>query len=464
MNTTATNDPFDRGISTFRGTRDYSGDDARRRQAVIQVIKEVFELYGFEPLETPAIENERTLTGKYGDEGEMKRFRLSLPFPKDGGLRYDQTVPLARFMAMNWNLFPMPYRRYVIGPVWRNESSAADRLREFTQCDFDTVGSSSPIIDAEVIAMNFNVFNRLNFGDRYVILINDRRLLDAITLSLDLNQNCKKDLFRAWDNLEKKDWSSILNDLRFPLDSEGKPIPGASDEVIEKIDSITTFLRGLQTKGNDEIINEIEEKFQNTEVLEAVKLLRNLLTMIRAYKVPEKRFQIDPLLARGLDYYTGPIFETVILEGNVGSITGGGRFDNLIETLGGPNLPASGSSFGLERIMKVMNDLQIPYPDIDSPEVFVTIFDNADVKFIQASLKVASKFRLDNIKTEVYTGDNKKLGKQFDIAQRKKFKFVVVIGPDEIKNSLVTIKRLQTGEQSSINIEDAVRLVVAENS
>lgn len=438
VKTVVKKDLFGRGVNTFRGTKDYFGDDVRKRQAVIQIIKEVFELFGFELLETPAIENERTLKGKYGAEGEKKRFRLG----QDGGLRYDQTVPLARFMTMNWNRFPMPYRRYVVGQVWRNESAAAGRLREFTQCDFDTVGSSSPIVDAEVVAMNYSVLDRLNFGDRYKILINDRRLLDALGNALRLKTADLPALYRAWDKIEKADWPSILEDLKKE---------GFDKDCVSRVNEATIFLQDTSIKNNDAILDAIKVRFPTEAVIEAVASLQKLLIMIRSFKVPEDRFKMYPLLARGLDYYTGPIFETIVTEGGVGSITGGGRFDRLINTLGGPDLPASGSSFGLERIMKVMDDLQIPYPNIDSPEVFIAVFDATDIKYVQASLALASKLRLDKIKVEVYTGDNKKLSKQFDIASRKKFKFVLVIGPEEIGNSTVSVKNLLTGQRQTVD-------------
>lgn len=433
-------DPFDRGLSNFRGTKDYFGAIARKRQVVLRTIRETYELFGFEPLETPAIENERTLAGKYGEEGEMKRFRLSLPFPQEAGLRYDQTVPLARFVALNWNSFPMPYRRYAIGPVWRNESPAAGRLREFTQCDFDTVGSNSQIIDAEVIAINYTVLSRLNFGDQYTIIINDRRLLDAISTTIGIKEEYRTALYRAWDKIEKADWPSILDDLKND---------GLGADTIKRIDQITSSLKQIATEDNDSILNMIKSRLPSESISIAVASFQNLLTMIRSFKVPEDRFKIYPLLARGLDYYTGPIFETIVTNG-VGSISGGGRFDKLIETLGGPNLPASGSSFGLERVIDVMDQLEIPYPSFDSPDVFVTVFDNTDIRSIQASLEIASILRLDNIKVEVYTGDNKKLSKQFDIARRKGFKFVIVIGPEEIGNATVSIKNLQTGTQEII--------------
>lgn len=444
----------DRGISTFRGTRDYFGEDAVKRQVVVKAIRDIFELFGFEPLETPAIENERTLQGKYGEEGEMKRFRLAIPFPQEAGLRYDQTLPLARFMSMNWNRFPLPYRRYVIGPVWRNEAPAAGRLREFTQCDFDTVGSSSLLVDAEIVALNFYVLNKLGFKDVYTIELNDRRLLDAITRSLNLSKDAKDLLFRSWDNIEKKDWDTILQELRSPTEKDDQEVPGQSEDVIERINQITVLIQSTAAMSNSDRLQFLRESFQdNEEITTALTQISDLMSLIRAYGVPEERFNFNPLLARGLAYYTGPIFETKVTVKGIGSITGGGRFDKLISQLGGPDYPASGSSFGLERIIDVMDELGIPFPKAERPKVFITIFDYSDLEFSKRSLSVASKLRIDNVIAEVYNGDSKKVGKQIKIAEKKGYQFVIVIGPEEIETNTVSIKNLLTREQIAIDLD-----------
>lgn len=453
------NDPFDRGISLFRGTRDWSGVEAKNRLAVIEIISKIYESFGFEPLVTPAIENERTLAGKYGEEGEMKRFKLNLSFPQEAGLRYDQTVPLARFMALNWNKFPLPYRRYAIGQVWRNESPAAGRLREFTQCDFDTVGSSELIVDAEIVAINYTVLDKLGFGNKYVIQINDRRLLDVITQTF-LEVDDPNKLYRAWDNIEKKNWVAILEELRNPVDEENNPLAGLEENVVQKIDDLTSLILSLKGTTNDNRIKILKENFiDSEEVTNALNQISELIDLIRAYGVPEEKFSFNPLLARGLDYYTGPIFETIVTQQGVGSISGGGRFDKLISSLGGPNLPASGSSFGLERVIEVMERLNIPFPSQKKLSVYVTVFSP---EYLKESLVLASKLRVD-VNVELFYNTPKKLGKQIDIARRKGYKFVLIIGPDEVSNKSVQIKNLETGEQVTIPQDSVLEFLQSAN-
>lgn len=438
-------DIFDRGIQNFRGTKDYFGSEARQRIRVIEQIRKSFELFGFEPLETPAIENERTLKGKYGEEGEKKRFRLRLAFPQEAGLRYDQTVPLARFVAMNWNLFPLPYRRYVIGPVWRDESGLG-RLRQFTQCDFDTVGSTSPIIDAEIVAINSTILSKLGFGDTYSIKVNDRRLLDALVNLLRVeNREIKNAIFRAWDKLEKADRAQIRKELKEN---------GADLNLIRRFDRATDKLLGTPDLSNSQILSFLVKSFPSEEVIREVNRLERLIESILSMGVPEKSFCLLPLLARGLDYYTGPIFETIVNVQGIGSITGGGRFDKLIADMDGPDLPASGSSFGLERVIEVMNQLGITPATDQTTQVFITIFNSEDQDLCSSAFKAANILRLDNTPVEIYTGSKSKLGAQIDIARRKSIPLVVIIGPDELKNNQVTLKDLRSGNQETLTTSD----------
>lgn len=439
MNTT---DIFDRGIQNFRGTRDYFGDDMRWRQSVIETIRQSFELFGFEPLETPLIENERTLSGKYGEEGEKKRFRLSMPYPQESGLRYDQTVPLARFMAMNWNRFPLPYRRYVIGPVFRDESVQAGRLRQFTQCDFDTVGSSSMVVDAEIVAINYTVLTKLGFKDLYKVQVNDRKLLDTLALKLKItDEEQKKALFRAWDKLEKSDRTSISQEL---------VSAGFDKYTLRRFNVMTDILQKTIGLPSDQVISILLTAFKDEKTKQAVIELEKLALSILDMGVPQDRFTLYPLLARGLDYYTGPIFETVVTASGVGSITGGGRFDNLIEQMGGPNLPASGSSFGLERVMSVMDQFGLKPATTQTTSVLATIFDLNNSQTTSASFRLASQLRLDSINTEIYTGAKLKLGSQLDIARRKNIPIAIIVGPDEISNNTVTVKDMIGKSQVTI--------------
>lgn len=430
----------------FRGTQDYIGTDMRWRQQVISTVQQVFESFGFEPLETPVIELLSTLTGKYGEEGEMKMFRLtgSESDPKRGGLRYDQTVPLARVSAQYWQKLTLPYRRYVIGPVFRNESTQAGRFRQFTQCDFDTVGSQSQLVDAEVPVMNYTALTKLGFPAKsFEIQINDRRLLNALASTLSINDTQTIEVFRAWDKLEKSDRKSIREEL---------VTKGLSKDAIKQFDNLTDTLEVVSKFSSDQSLSMLVRNVKNDQVKKAVADLTELFLYISAMGVPSWAYKFNPLLARGLDYYTGPIFETIA--GNSGSITGGGRFDKLIQTLGGPDLPASGSSFGLERVMGVMEELNLKSNYLPSADVYITVFDQTDSSLVKASFEAATAARLTGLKVEVYTGPQVKLSKQLDIASKKKASIVLIIGPDELRSGEVTVKSMfaLTGEQKQYSV------------
>lgn len=462
-------DRFGRAIQNFRGTLDYFGYDARLKEFIIWKITEVFQRFGFEPLDTPIIENEYILRGKYGEEGEMRRFRLTLSAPSEAGLRYDHTVPLARFVAMHESDIKRPYRRYAIGPVFRDESPAAGRLRQFTQCDFDTVGSSSTVVDAEVLVMINTVLSELGFSeDNYVIKLNDRRLLNALAEWADfIEVEAKNAMFRAWDKIEKSTISDVTNELAQNLeDLYGPDITKQEKNIlvtkkVEAFQYMTLFLQGLQGKNPDEIIKEIKSRFSSDSVSEACTMIEKLIGYIRSMGVPDNTFEFYPLLARGLAYYTGPIFEAMAyVEGSPGSIFGGGRFDDLIEQMGGPSLPASGASFGLDRIMQVMKDLAIVPYDLKETEVFVTIFDLEDDFLVRSSFEIAAELRKAGIRTEVYSGEDTRLSNQLRLASARRVKTSVIIGPNEIDKGLVAIKNMVTKNQVTVSRKDFVEKVL----
>ena len=440
---------------SFRGTKDWLGLEMRWRQSVINTVRGVLESFGFEPLETPIIETISTLTGKYGEEGEGKLFRLSGSGTdaKRGGLRYDQTVPLARIMAMYWQKVILPYRRYAIGPVFRNESTQAGRFRQFTQCDFDTVGSTSQLVDAEIPAMNYSVLTKLGFpAGSFQIQINDRRLLNALVLTLGVTEKDSFEVFRAWDKIEKVGKEEASRELL---------TKGLAKAVVDQFVSLTETLETVSKMKPDQALGQLAKDVSTTEVVSAVESLTNLFGNIAAMEIPDWAYKFSPLLARGLDYYTGPIFETYA--GVLGSITGGGRFDKLIATLGGPDLPASGSSFGLERVMGVMEELGLKPDNLPVADAYITVFDSKDPKLVQASFEIATMLRLTGLKVEVYTGDQSKLGKQFNIAERKNIPLVFVIGPDELRTDSVTIKDMFASQgkekQFTVGRKDTADLV-----
>lgn len=442
----------------FRGTRDFVGRDYNVRKWAIDIISNTFERFGFQPLETPMIELEETLRGKYGQEGEAGWFRLS--FNEPAGLRYDQTVPLARFMAMNWNEFPRPFRRYVIGPVFRKENVQAGRYRQFTQCDFDTVGSTNPIIDAEIVAMNTMVLGRLGFTDQFQVQMNDRRLLDAIAAEMGfMDPAAVVSVFRAWDKLGKQSLEEVFDyfvkevaaNRGIPWDKESLILPDLKREN-QLFLKRTEQLLELEDLPFEIQMKKLLEVFVSPAVAEAMKNLAQLMNLISGMGVSQQRFVFKPLLARGLAYYTGPIFETTVQGGSV-SITGGGRFDNLVETLGGPDLPASGSSFGLERVINIMEEYGI-IPTLPSvpAQLFAVVFGFDNQELVRYLFDVVTGLRLTGLKVEVYTGDARlRVGKQFDIARRKGIPIALIIGEDEMQAGAVSFKVLETGRQFTVS-------------
>jgi len=452
----ATKDTFGRKPQNFKGTRDYDGIDAKKREFVISQIRNVFELFGFEPLKTPAIELDRILTDKYGEEGETKRFRTSargeIKPDNQGGLRYDHTVPLARFMAMNPSKKVLPYRRYAIGDVWRNEDVQCGRLREFTQCDFDTVGSSSLVVDAEILAINYQVLTNLGFpAGSFILQYNDRRLLNVMTNTIGCNDANAIEVLRAWDKLEKVGLEATAEELRNKI---GLPSTASESEKKEVDDLINNYLKYSEELLKAEGKLDYLQSVLGDDGQDALKNINNIYQYALSMGVPQTSISFNPLLARGLDYYTGPIFETVIAQSGIGSISGGGRFDKLISDLGGPNLPASGSSFGLERVMSVMEQLGIKTPVGNAAPVFLALFDKENLDLVKYSFRVASKLRLDGIPVEVYTGANAKLGKQIEIANRKGAQIVLILGDRELSEQKVTVKLLSNGEQFSVDLQD----------
>ncbi|RJR30433.1 histidine--tRNA ligase [Candidatus Microgenomates bacterium] len=438
-----------KATNTFKGTRDISGDDMRFRLQTLDTIRNVFELFGFEPLETPVIERRGTLLGKYGEEAENLLFMLGTPHD-NGGLRYDHTVPLARFAAAHWQDMPKPYKRYALGPVFRAENPQSGRYRQFYQCDFDTLGTGSVVVDAEIVAINYKVLAELGFKDKqFAVQVNDRKLLNSMVSEMGFNKAQVPFILRAWDKLDKNSPDEVLDYLL----SEAKKMALSEKEVEQKYKSATLALLDATTKSSQHILDFLADRFKSEESLNAVHDLRKLREQILSLGVPEVSFQINPLLARGLSYYTGPIFETVVRDGGVGSVTGGGRYDELISTMGGPDVPASGSSFGLDRLLVVTEQLGLRPKSSQTTKVFVSLFDSLDEKLTAYTLHVAGELRENNIAAEVFSGENTKLGKQIELADKKNIPYVLIVGPDEMDKGLVTLKNLENREEKKLSLE-----------
>jgi histidyl-tRNA synthetase len=381
---------------TLKGFRDFLPLEAKKRQYVINILKKVFESYGFEPLETPALEYEEILMGKYGEEGDKLMYRFEDNGKRKVALRYDQTVPLARVVAQYQNELPMPFKRYQIQNVWRADNTQKGRYREFLQCDADIVGSSSPSADSETVSLALKTLNALGFKN-FTVLINSRKILEKSGATQSLIRILDKQ-----DKLSKDDFLKLLS-------------------TIEKNDNKAyEYLKNSKPEDDPSL----KEIFKNKNL--------NLFYL--------------PTLARGLNYYTGIIFEIKIEGYSVGSICGGGRYDNLIGMFAGKQIPAVGFAFGFDRLMEVMEELKLFPADLTTTKVLVTVFSK---ELEDKSLEVAKMLREKNINTEIYL-DDAKMEKQLKYADKKQIPFVVIIGPDEAKNNTVTVKNLKTREQKTV--------------
>jgi len=387
-------------LQPLKGFRDFLPEQAQKRDYVINTLKKVFSSYGFEPLETPALEYASILLGKSGEETDKLIYKFMDRGGREVGLRYDLTIPLMRIVANN--PLPMPFKRYQIAPVWRADKPQAGRFREFWQADIDTIGTKIGLSDAEIIECALQSIKKLGFKD-YKMIINDREIFKNFGLSL-----------KSVIELDKKE-------------KEGeKP-----------------FLGQLIAEGKTE--KEAQEIFEKITKAKKTKTLEELFSLIKSDKI-----YFDPTLSRGLDYYTSVIFELRVEKyGNL-SVGGGGRYDNLIGQFSGKDLPAVGISFGIDRLIEAMEQQDL-FKNIKnfSSRVLVTVFSK---EYLNNSLEIVSLLRDKNISVEIYL-NNDKLDKQIKYADKKGIKYVVIIGPDEVKNKTVTIKDLSTGRQSTVALD-----------
>ncbi len=423
-----------------RGMRDILPEQMIRRQYVIDVIRGVFEEFGFEPLQTPALELSEVLTGKYGPDAEKLIYQAGhVGGKEDISLRYDLSVPLCRVVAMHPQL-PKPFKRYQIDPVWRAERPQKGRYRQFFQCDADTVGTESMLADAENVNLIYQVLTRLGFK-QFEININDRKLITGIGQFAGVSTEQLSGLYRSIDKLDKIGLSGVRAEL-----AENQ-IP---EPVIEKLLSI------LQIEGDAEtVLNALSERLGDSEVAnEGISELEELSGYLTILGVPEEFYRINVSMVRGLEYYTGPIYETVVEEPKIGSITGGGRYDELIGSFSKQSYPATGTSFGIERIIDVMEEFDM-FPSAVGKtvtQVLVTVFD-ADLA--QASLKLATLLRSSGIRTEVYCRPTR-ISTQMKYADNKGIPYAVILGSDEVETGTVAVRDLASREQQVIPREKLV--------
>lgn len=442
-----------------KGTRDFGPVQMARRNYILETIKDTFKLFGYHQIETPAMENLSTLTGKYGDEGDQLLFKIlnSGDFLKDvtmndmstgyqntlkkvseKGLRYDLTVPFARFVVMNRNELTFPFKRFQIQPVWRADRPQKGRYREFYQCDADVVGTESLVCEAEIILMIRRVFAKLNLTD-YSIKLNNRKILTGIAESIG-ESGKEGPLCVAIDKLDKIGWEKVQEELKergFETSSIEKltPLVNLKADQAEKLAFLKTFLASSETG------------------LQGVKELEDAFAILESMGEDLSHVELDIMLARGLSYYTGAIFEVKVNKVSIGSVSGGGRYDNLTGSFGLPGVSGVGFSFGVDRLYDVLEELGLfPTESLKSTQILLTHFDERGFRY---ALGLLSKLRSEGIQAEIYP-DLSKVKKQLEYATKKGIPFVGICGDQEIENSVIALKNLESGVQESFSLDDLI--------
>jgi histidyl-tRNA synthetase len=441
-----------------QGTRDFAADTLRRRRFILDTIRETFELYGFEPLETPAMENLETLMGKYGDEGDKLIFKIlnngldnfakkeeaQKNFEKilsgknektitERALRYDLTIPFARYVAMNYSKLTIPFKRYQVQPVWRADRPQKGRYREFYQCDADIAGTTSLISDAELALIYLQVFKKLKI--EVDLKINSRKILAALAEICGGNMTS---ITVAIDKLDKIGIAKVKEELA---------INNLSEVQIAVIENY------LQIEGtNEQKLEKAAKLLVNSEIgTKGIEELKSILNYINETSEQPGEIKIDFTLARGLNYYTGVIYEVKAKNVEMGSIGGGGRYDDLTDLFGLPGIPGVGISFGVDRIYDVMNELNIFPADINN---FTTaLFFNLGEKESAFAFKQMQNLRNNGISCELFY-ESAKMEKQFKYASKKNISFAIIIGSNELDQKTCIVKDLQKSEQQTIPVQN----------
>jgi histidyl-tRNA synthetase len=431
-----------RAPQVLKGMRDFLPEQMLLRQHVLSTFRGVFERYGFEPIETPVIEYLETLTGKYGED-EKLIYSFQDRGDRNVGLRYDLTVPLARFVANHRNELTFPFKRYHIAPVFRADRPQRGRYREFWQCDADIVGTKSMLADAEVVSVWIDALSAINMPG-FVVHINHRKLLMSLAEVAGVPDEQTPTIHRAIDKLAKIGESGVLKEM----ESHGIP-EDAARRVLDLV-SIT----GEPGAVFDELAQRLAG---NTMAEEGIGELRSLFEFLEKMGADPSHYTLDLTLARGLDYYTGPVFEAMSVDANIGSLGGAGRYDGLVGMFSGEDLPATGCSLGLERIFDVIQEKNLVEAPSTVSKALVTVF-NGDT--IGESLALVGELRRAGIESEVYAGEKFDLRRQLQYANRKGVPLTIIIGPDEIQKGEVVLREMATGEQTTAARTSVVQAVL----
>ncbi len=442
-----------------KGTRDFGPVQMALRNYILDVIKATFQLFGYQQIETPAMENLSTLTGKYGDEGDQLLFKIlnSGDFLKDvapddlskgsaanlnklseKGLRYDLTVPFARYVAMNRNELSFPFKRYQIQPVWRADRPQKGRYREFYQCDADVVGTDSLLCEAEIIGMIRQVFAKLGLP-QYSIKINNRKILTGIAEAIGADGK-EGPLCVAIDKLDKIGWEKVQEELQQR---------GFENASLARLEPLVNLKEGVSTR-----IAALREFLKNSPTgIQGLQELEEVFGLLERMGSNLEHIDFDPMLARGLSYYTGAIFEVKVHGVSIGSVSGGGRYDNLTGVFGLPGVPGVGFSFGVDRLYDVLEELELfPTDRIEGTQLLLAHFDQAGFDY---ALKCLPILREAGIRTELYP-EVCKLKKQLEYASKKELPYVGICGDQEIATQTLAVKALATGIQETLTLNELI--------
>ncbi len=440
-----------------KGTRDFGPEKMQKRNYIFSHIREVFQLYGFLPLETPAMENLSVLTGKYGDEGDQLLFKILnsgqylkktetsdynqgekhlLPLISEKGLKYDLTVPFARYVVMNRNDITLPFKRYQMQPVWRADRPQRGRYREFYQCDADVIGTESLVSEVDIISMINDVFARLGLTE-FTIKFNNRKILSGVAQALG-KLEAEGPLCVAIDKLDKIGLDKVLEEL------------SATGFDTDELDRLKPIFNETDT------LDYLSELLENSEIGKEGLAEIAELTHLTQHLSKELNAVFDPTLARGLSYYTGTIFEVKINNVVMGSVSGGGRYDNLTSVFGMEGMSGVGISFGVDRIYDVMEELNL-FPDDQmlSTKVLISTFDDESRV---VGLQLMSTLRSEGINTELYP-EFGKMKKHFQYADKKRIPHVVIIGSEELSNKVYSLKNLQSGQQQQYDLSELLEIL-----
>jgi len=422
---------------TLKGFRDYMPEAMLAREKLMETARRVYRSFGFAPIDTPALEYAEVLLGKGGDESDKQLFRFIDQGDRDVAMRFDLTIPFARFAAANIGVLGTPFKRYHIGTVWRAEKPQKGRYREFMQCDFDTIGTESNASDIETLMVIHDLMEALGFSG-FTIRVNHRQMLNGLLEKLGLLEK-STGVLRALDKLPKIGQAKVIEELTQQV--------GITESSAEQVLSFAS-LSGSPT----EILDQVEQLLEGNERgMEGVSRLRELFAVCKQSGISEQRLALDVSIARGLDYYTGTIYETFLTDlPGIGSVCSGGRYDNLAGIFTKEKLPGVGASLGLDRLLAAMEELGLVQNSGVSGQVMIAMFDESR---LGDYMRLSRQLRRSGIATEVYPLA-RKLQKQLQYANRKHFRVAVIAGSQEFERGVWTVKDLETGEQSEVADSD----------